>query len=194
MKRGKEPKARGSADISYLGRYVDEMIWEFMEKRGIPGLTLAIVQAPYIPRVAGYGFSSTKERRLATVNTMWPAGPISQAFAAVALMQLHERGALNVEERAAKYLPELPAAWSGITLLELLRHASGISDYHKRQGWSAAEGFDFTKAVALVKDIPLAFAPGSDVELSATNFAILTEVIERVSGMSYTTPSSRRTR
>lgn len=178
-------KTRGSADISYLGRYVDEMIWEFMEKRGIPGLTLAIVQAPYIPRVAGYGFSSAKERRLASVNTMWPAGPISQAFAAVALMQLHERGALNVEERAAKYMPELPAAWNGITLLELLRHASGIADYHKRQGWNAAEGFDFTKAVTLVKDIPLAFAPGSGVELSATNFAILTEVIERVSGMGY---------
>ena len=58
-----EMKIRGSADVSYLGRTVDEMIWEFMEENGIPGLTLAIVQAPYIPRVVGYGLSDEKQRR-----------------------------------------------------------------------------------------------------------------------------------
>ena len=78
-------KMRGSADVSYLGRTVDEMIWEFMEQEEIPGLTLAIVQAPYIPRVVGYGLSDPKQRRLASANTLWPAGPISQAFAAVAV-------------------------------------------------------------------------------------------------------------
>ena len=41
----REMKIRGSADVSYLGRSVDEMIWEFMEENEIPGLTLAIVQA-----------------------------------------------------------------------------------------------------------------------------------------------------
>ena len=44
-----QKKTRGSADISYLGRSVDQMIWEFMEHNAIPGLTLAIVQAPYVP-------------------------------------------------------------------------------------------------------------------------------------------------
>lgn len=31
-----EMKIRGSADVSYLGRTVDEMIWNFMEKNDIP--------------------------------------------------------------------------------------------------------------------------------------------------------------
>ena len=92
-----EMKIRGSADVSYLGRTVDEMIWEFMEENGIPGLALAIVQAPYIPRVVGYGLSDEKQRRLASVNTMWPAGPISQAYAAVAAMQLYEAGKLDLD-------------------------------------------------------------------------------------------------
>ena len=70
-------KLRGSADVSYLGRTVDKMIWDFMEEEGIKGLTLAIVQAPYIPRVVGYGYSDEKQKRLASVNTLWPAGPIS---------------------------------------------------------------------------------------------------------------------
>ena len=89
-------KMRGNPDISYLGHTVDQMIWSFMEQEKIDGLTLAIVQAPYIPRVAGYGYSDSQRRRLASPNTMWPAGPISQAFAAVAVMQLHEDGGLDV--------------------------------------------------------------------------------------------------
>lgn len=101
-------KMRGSADVSYLGQSVDSMIWEFMKEKGIPGLTLAIVQAPYIPRVVGYGLSDTGERRLASANTMWPAGPISQAFAAVAVMQLFEDGKLGLEDKLGDHIPEVP--------------------------------------------------------------------------------------
>ena len=56
-------KMRGNPDISYLGHTVDQMIWSFMEQEKIDGLTLAIVQAPYIPRVAGYGYSDSQRRR-----------------------------------------------------------------------------------------------------------------------------------
>ena len=68
-------KMRGNPDISYLGHTVDQMIWSFMEQEKIDGLTLAIVQAPYIPRVAGYGYSDSRRRRLASPNTMWPYLP-----------------------------------------------------------------------------------------------------------------------
>ena len=112
-------KMRGNPDISYLGHTVDQMIWSFMEQEKIDGLTLAIVQAPYIPRVAGYGYSDSQRRRLASPNTMWPAGPISQAFAAVAVMQLHEDGGLDVNRRASVYIPELPDTWNDITVLQV---------------------------------------------------------------------------
>ncbi|WP_418667251.1 hypothetical protein [Allofournierella sp.] len=69
-------KMRGSADTSYLGQTVDQMIWDFMKEEQIDGLTLAIVQAPYIPRVVGYGLSDAKQRRLASPNTLWPVGRI----------------------------------------------------------------------------------------------------------------------
>ena len=83
-------KQRGDYDVSYLNFSVDQMIIDFMKQEEIDGLTLSIVQAPYIPRVAGYGCSDIKTKRLASVNTMWPIGAISQAFTAVAIMQLYE--------------------------------------------------------------------------------------------------------
>ena len=43
------PTVRGDIEVAYLGHTVDAMIAEFMQQHDIPGLTLAIVQAPYIP-------------------------------------------------------------------------------------------------------------------------------------------------
>ena len=135
-----EMKMRGSADVSYLGRTVDEMVWKFMEEQEIPGLTLAIVQAPYIPRVVGYGFSDAGQKRLASVNTLWPAGPISQGYAAVAVMQLYEDGSVDLDAPAAAYVDSLPEQWKSITVRQLLHHASGLADYRKQEGFSLTRG------------------------------------------------------
>lgn len=178
-------KTRGSADASYLGRFVDEMIWDFMEQENIPGLTLAIVQAPYIPRVVGYGLSDKKQRRLASANTMWPAGPISQAFAAVAVMQLHELGKLDVNDACGKYLPELPGSWKEISILTLLRHASGLPDYRDAGDWRYDRPFGFAGLLAMAAALPPAFEPGTAVRRNATDFLLLTEIVERAGGKSY---------
>lgn len=74
-----------------------------MKQEEIDGLTLSIVQAPYIPRVAGYGCSDIKTKRLASVNTMWPIGAISQAFTAVAIMQLYEEKQLDLQDSIRKW-------------------------------------------------------------------------------------------
>lgn len=179
------PKMRGSADVTYLGRAVDEMIWNFMEANHIPGLTLAIVQAPYIPRVVGYGLSDEKQRRLASPNTMWPAGPISQAFAAVAVMQLVERGKLKVTDTLGQWVPEVPASWQAITVLDLLRHAAGVPDYRRAAGYDYTKPATFAALLQLIAAEELHFAPGTKVEQSAGNFLLLTEVVERASGQSY---------
>lgn len=178
-------KMRGSADVSYLGRTVDEMIYSFMEEEQIPGLTLAIVQAPYIPRVVGYGVSDAGQKRLASPNTLWPAGPISQAFAAVAVMQLFEDGSLSLTEKARVYIPELPEEWGEFTVLDLLRHASGLPDYRREPGFDPFRKWEFSELLQLIYRLPLHFAAGGAVEQSASNFLLLTEIVERVSRKSY---------
>lgn len=48
----------------------DEMIGEFMREHQIPGMTLAIVQAPYVSRVVGYGTADVERRLLNSPNTL----------------------------------------------------------------------------------------------------------------------------
>lgn len=176
---------RGDAQVAYQGKSIDQMIYEFMAEEGIPGMTLAIVQAPYIPRVVGYGTTNIENGDLASVKTLWPIGPISQGYAAVAAMQLYEKGKLELKAPISKYLKEIPTAWKEITVFELMQHSTGIADYRAQEGFDASKAYTPAQLIATVANIPLAFKNGTDVKQSATNFLLLTEVIEATSKMSY---------
>ncbi|MEZ0276996.1 MAG: serine hydrolase, partial [Roseimicrobium sp.] len=76
---------RGNPRVQFEGETIDEMIEQFMAEHQIPGMTLAIVQAPYIPRVVGYGMSDVERGLLASPNTLWSVGQMTRAFTAVAI-------------------------------------------------------------------------------------------------------------
>lgn len=89
---------RGNPVVQFEGMTIDEMIGAFMKEHRIPGMTLAIVQAPYIPRVIGYGVSDVEKGLLASPRTLWNVGQMTQAYTAVAIMQLVEAGKLSVDD------------------------------------------------------------------------------------------------
>ena len=176
---------RGNSKVAHGGESVDQMIYDFMAEHQIPGLTLAIVQAPYITRVVGYGLSDIAQERLASQNTVWAIGPISQAYTAVAVMQLFEANKLDLKDGISKYISSLPASWAGITVLQLLQHATGLADYRAQSGYDPSKNQSSDELVAMASKIPLAFTPGTDVAQSATNFLLLAMVVEKASGSSY---------
>lgn len=175
---------RGSAKVAYQQKSIDQMVYEFMEEQKIPGITLAIVQAPYIPRVVSYGVTNIEYGNLNSAKTIFPAGPISQGFAAVAIMQLHEKGKLDIYAPASKYLT-LPKEWKDITLYQLLQHSSGIADYRNQNNFDANKSYSETELLNSVKSVPLLFIPGSDVRQSATNFLLLAEIVEKQAKIPY---------
>jgi len=83
---------RGNPSVQLDGQSIDQMIADFMTERHVPGVTLAIVQAPYISRVTGYGVADLDARRLASPKTLWNVGQMTRAYTAVAVMQLVEAG------------------------------------------------------------------------------------------------------
>ena len=176
---------RGDIQVAYQGKPIDQMIYEFMAEQGIPGMTLAIVQAPYIPRVVGYGVTDIENGNLASVRTLWPTGPISQGFAAVAAMQLYEKGKLDIKAPISKYLKNIPASWKDITVFELMQHSTGIADYRKQNEFNASKSYTPAQLIATIEAIPLAFKPGTEIKQSATNFLLLTSIIEVAAKMPY---------
>ncbi|VDZ79406.1 beta-lactamase [Salmonella bongori] len=175
---------RGDPSLKSHGKYIDQMISDFMNKNDLPGLSMAIVQAPYIPRAAGYGLATLTNDELASIKTIWNVGPITQGFTAVAIFQLVEMGKLDVNDAVSKYIKDLPSSWQDITILQLLQHSSGIPDF-RSHGFKASQKYSPDMLLDLVKSLPVNFKPGTAVKDSATDFIILGKVIERSSGMSY---------
>ena len=176
---------RGKAALSVRGKFIDQRIAEFMEKNDVPGLAMAIVQAPYIPRSAGYGRASRADDELASTRTMWNIGPLTQGFTAVAVFQLYEAQKLDIHAAIGKYLPDLPAAWAKTTVFQLLQHASGIPDYRASPDFKDGRIYKPAELAALVSAQPLLFKPGTQVRMSATDFLLLGLIVERASGMSF---------
>lgn len=176
---------RGSPQLSEHGKSIDRSIADFIARNHLPGMSMAIVQAPYIPRSAGYGRTSIVNDELASTKTMWSIGPITQAFTAVSIFQLREAHKLEISDPIGKYVPDLPSSWANITLFQLLQHASGIPDYRDSAEFSESRDYRPADLIALVKARPLLFRSGTQVRLSATNFALLGLAVEHASGMAY---------
>jgi CubicO group peptidase (beta-lactamase class C family)/uncharacterized protein (DUF302 family) len=176
---------RGNPRLEYFNQSVDQMIYDFMDEKHINGLGMAIVQAPYIPRVAGYGKSDAQKGLLASSNTLWSIGPITQGYTAIAIMQLVEAGKMELNDPIGKYVADLPASWKGLTVMELLQHATGLPDYRHAPGFDASHDYPPQELLKSVRNEPLAFKPGTQVSESATNFLLLGLAIEKASGLSY---------
>jgi D-alanyl-D-alanine carboxypeptidase len=176
---------RGTPSVQLDGQGIDDMIASFMTERGIPGVTLAIVQAPYISRVVGYGVSDLETRRLASPKTLWNVGQMARAYTGVAIMQLVEAGKLRLDDSVGARLAGLPQTWQAVTVRQLLGHASGLPDYTTQPRFDPARNYTTDEILSLVRDVPPAFAPGARAAASATDFFLLARLVERASGISY---------
>lgn len=123
-----------------------------------------------------------------TPQTRFRLGSITKQFTAAAILQLAEQGKLSVDDPITKFYPDAPAAWAPITLKHLLTHTSGIPSYTAIPGFFARTArLDLTPEgiVALTRDKPLEFAPGSRYAYDNTGYILLGYVIEKVSGQTY---------
>lgn len=100
-------------------------------------------------------------------------------------MQLYEKGKIDLSDVLGKYLKDIPESWKQVTLLQLMQHNSGIADYREQKGFNVSSDYKPEQLIQSVETLPLAFEPGTDVKQSATNFLLLTSVIEKASKMSY---------
>ena len=135
-----------------------------------------------------YGVANREWNMAMTPDTVFRIGSTTKTFTAAAILRLVEEGKLGLDDPIAKYYPAAPKAWAGITLRNLLTHTSGIANYIEINGIiRGAVRLQETPddLVALVRDRPLDFPPGSKFKYSNTGYVLLGMVIAKVSGQTY---------
>jgi CubicO group peptidase (beta-lactamase class C family) len=156
-----------------------------MRERNIQGMAVAVIQHGKVSKLATYGQASVEFGIPVRASTPFSVASISKSFTAVAVMMLVEAGKLQLQDPISSYLNDLPAAWQGVTVRQLLNHTSGLPDITVNDYSTATIAETYTDAIRAVGDRPLDFPPGSDYRYNQTNYMVLGMLIARLSGKSY---------
>ena len=125
-----------------------------------------------------------------TVESPMYVGSVSKQFCATAVMMLKEQGKLSVDDTLDKYFPEYELG-KDITIKNLLTMRSGIPNIHENpelfndvtSDKTESENFEIIKN--WVFEQSLNFEPDTAYEYSNTNYTLLANIVEMVSGKPY---------
>ncbi len=164
---------------------MDTFIENQMQRHNLPGAAVAVTQGDAIVYMKGFGQAAKGQAM--TADTPMYIGSLSKSFTALAIMQLHEQGKLDIDMPVRTYLPEFEIAdgeaMETITIRNLLNHASGLSDF----SYIPQHGHDVSimDGIGEMGAAELSAPIGTTFQYFNTNYAILGAVIEKVSGMPY---------
>lgn len=176
-----------AADAALTAR-LDSVARAWMDGGQSPGLSVAVVRGRDTLLVRGYGEADRATHAPVTPATAFRLGSVTKQFTAALVMQLVERGTVQLDDPIGKHLAELPEAWRAATVRQLLDHTSGIPSYTALgPSWMARWREDMTpRTVALLTaDRPMDFAPGTAWRYDNTGYVLLGMLAERHFGRPY---------
>jgi CubicO group peptidase (beta-lactamase class C family) len=161
-----------------------------------PGLSLLVVKDSQIVYCKGFGWADKPRKIPATPETSYHWFSITKVITAMAILQLEEKGKLNVEDPVALYLPFFKVKYPTdssrqITILDLLNHSSGLRDAKTDLiRWVHHDGEPMVNQTEMIKSVlpkyaRLVFEPGSQTKYTNIGYMVLAAIIEQASGQDY---------
>ena len=196
-----EPQERVASPIDDV--QLEERIGEILNRRPAVGLAVGVVRNGRLEFFHGHGLADIASNTPITEDTVFRIASITKTFTAIAVMQLWERGLVDLDAPANDYLRayKLVPAMPGIrpaTMRHLLTHTAGIPEVVNvsdllHPDWGP---FDARPAVDSVKigerrpslaeyyrgHLRQVVEPGTAFAYSNHGFATLGQIVEDVSG------------
>src|SRR5256886_9492739 len=163
---------------------IDKVATDPLGRTGVPSASIAIVKDGQIAYVKAYGDARLEPRTPASTSMRYSIGSISKQFTAAAILLLQEHGKLSLDDKVAKYIPDLTRA-NEVTVRQLLSHTSGYQDYWP-QDYVMKPMLEPTTAQKIMDTWakkPLDFEPGTKWQYSNTNYVIAGAIVEKVARM-----------
>lgn len=148
--------------------------------------TVLIAKGDSIIHHAAYGYFDVENKVPNTVTTQFLIGSLTKSFVAIAIMQLVEKGMIDLNAPLQQYIPKLkPALAKDVTVHHLLKQQSGLAA--SMDNLTDYEIMDITPSELLdiINTSKRNFNPGEKHEYSNINYCLLAMVIEKVTGKTY---------
>lgn len=157
----------------------------------IPGFVAAIVHENKIIFNKAYGYARLSTRGKLKKDNIFRIASISKIFTAVSIMQLVERGKVNLDDRVVKYLPWFKSSrdknFEKITVRQLLNHTGGIiRDGYMADFWALEANFlDKKQLIGQIHNKRNIYPSNEQFKYSNIGPSILGQLIEGVTGLNY---------
>jgi len=170
-----------------LESYFDKLLTGQFKPTG-PGATAIVSRKGKVIYEKAFGKANMETGTVMEPWNILRIGSITKQFTAVSILQLLEKGKLNLSDSISKFIPGYPMHGQTITIEHLLTHTSGIKGYTELPEFN--ETFQHTdmkpdELISVFKNKPLEFTPGSKWEYSNSGYILLGYIIEKISGKSY---------
>lgn len=181
--------AGGAEDLAqHDSTAIDAYVEAEMNKAAIPGLALGVVQGNSVVYLRGFGGSGLDGQEV-TPQTPFIIASLSKSVTALAVMQLVEKGAVDLDAPLQSYIPWFgladPHAAATITVRHLLNHRSGISSGEDRLLLVTEPGMTLEQHVRRMRDLTLTHPPGTAFQYSSWNYLAAGLLVEALSGQPY---------
>jgi CubicO group peptidase (beta-lactamase class C family) len=167
-----------------------------MQDFKIPGMSIAVVNKGETIYSEGFGARDPKKNLPATPDTLYGIGSITKSFVAIAIMQLVDKGLLNVDDPVNKYIPfKLGLPGKPIKVHHFLTHSSGLPSlatsnvalhrgigYDKGITWGSVQ--DFYRLVNDAQD-EITSDPGVRFFYHNAAWRMLGHIIQKISGQPF---------
>lgn len=177
-----------TAQSQSTARLLDSAVNLYVAQKKFNGSVL-VAQKGKVLLEKGYGYKDVAAKTRADAGSLYQYGSVTKQFTSALVMYLQEKGKLHIQDKVSKYFPDLPFADS-VTIYQLLTHTSGIYNYTQNVDFmlhGAVKPASREQMLALFRNHPLAFKPGTKFSYSNSGYSLLGYIIEKAGGMPYET-------
>ena len=149
-----------------------------------PGCSMAVYHDGKIAYTRGYGMANLEYGIANGPQTVFRIGSTSKQFTAMAIAMLAEQGKLSLDDDIRTYFPEMPDYGSPVTVRHLVHHISGLRDYLGLASFADwGRHYSIDEALNLItRQRELNFEPGSEFLYSNSNYFLMAQIVEKVTG------------
>ncbi len=159
-----------------------------MQDKQLPAFSIALVNDQKIVWSHGFGYADPDKKTPATAETVYRIGSVSKLFTDIGVMQLVERGELDLDAPVSNYIPDFHPVnpfKTPITLRQLMSHRAGLLREPPVGNYFDPSDLSLAAMVHSLNDTTLIYPPETHTKYSNAGVAVVGYVIEKHSGQPF---------
>ncbi|MFD0799312.1 serine hydrolase domain-containing protein [Maribacter chungangensis] len=164
---------------------VDGLLHGLINEKRVPGLSITVLKDGKRLFEKGYGYADVADKKyICPKETIFRVASVSKPIAATALAHIVADRIMTLDASFYEYVPYFPKKQWDFTIRQLASHTAGIRKY-KGKEFALNKPYSIKESIALFKEDPLLFEPGTGYEYTSFDWVLLSLAMQEASGIPF---------